>query len=622
MKIEIVRNLDATRLMADDAFRAAWAQLWDLCPWATTCQAHGFAAAWYSAYDERYEPVLVMGRDDAGKMVAVLPLAKAKRGGRVVVAGSNQAEYQACISSPEHGDTFMRAAMLSLQPLLTSAGITMRYVPALAPGAWLDDVSLQPRIITKWHRRPLMRFDDGKGVEASLKKAGNKNRLRQIRKLGNVALVQITDPAELERCLDWIIEAYDLRRLAISGIAPFRKDPCKRLFHLNLMRTPGLLHVTVLKVGDQIASAHLNAMGKRDCIPCLICHSASMGAHSPGKIHMLMLAQMLLKQGYEQLDLTPGGDAYKERFATAWDEVREVSVFPTVAARRRMELVLRGETVVRAGLTKAKVPPSKLLAAVHEVQSMGPMMTAQVVSRCASNWIASRDVIEVYRWVPASAVTLMECPAVRQDALQQLLDCDLSELGISRRQFVSEALRRIEFGNQLYSVFDGRRLLQCGWLAHRPDHEGLAQVMPGLTVPDNSVVLFDLFSTASAGRNGPAAFVGHLLRHAQRIVDNGPVMIVTPGHGRLAEAVRCLPGMQHERSIHQTCRLGRRLRAMAQHSANCVSTILEPRVAVAKLGDADEQPTPATPSPVTAKVRQQPGTRRATAPWVVQEHVL
>jgi len=34
MKIEIVRNLDAPRLMADDAFRAAWAQLWDLCPWA------------------------------------------------------------------------------------------------------------------------------------------------------------------------------------------------------------------------------------------------------------------------------------------------------------------------------------------------------------------------------------------------------------------------------------------------------------------------------------------------------------------------------------------------------------------------------------------------------------
>ncbi|HEV7299965.1 MAG TPA: GNAT family N-acetyltransferase [Tepidisphaeraceae bacterium] len=617
MKIEIVHNFDAHRLMADEAFRGAWAQLWDQCPWATTCQAHGFADAWYGAYREHYEPLLVLGRSDTGALLAVLPLGKAIRGGRVVVAGAHQAEYQSCVSAPEHGDTFMRLAMVALQPLLASSGLALRYMQPSSPTAWLDDASLQSRVTTKWHRRPLMRFDDGKEVEASLKKSGNKSRIRRMKKFGNVALVHITDPAEFERLLGTIIESYDLRRLAIDGVAPFQHDPCKRPFHLSLMRTPGLLHVTVLKVGDQVASAHLNAMGKRDGIVSLICHNAALGSHSPGKIHVLMLAQLLMKQGYGQLDLTPGGDAYKERFATAWDEVREVSIFPTSAARQRAAFMLRADGAIRSGLTKVGIQPAKAKAASREVRSMGPLKAAQAVTRWATDWSASRQVTNVYRWSPASLANPNEYPLARRDTLKQLLDCDLSELGISQRQFVSSALRRIESGNHLYSVIDGQRLLHCGWLAHGPDPEGLAEVMPGLTVPSTSVVLFDLYSTATSPRRGPASFIEHMLRHAVTIANGAPVIVVSPSRGRIAEAVCRVPGMILERSITQTCHTGRRSIMLAQHADNCLSTPIPSSVPAVEPSDAQEEPAPATPSLATSVVRQQGKRRTATAAEVV-----
>jgi hypothetical protein len=40
-----------------------------------------------------------------------------------------------------------------------------------------------------------------------------------------------------------------------------------------------------------------------------------------------MLGQRLKADGFRALDLTPGGDPWKDRFATAFDEVQELTVF-------------------------------------------------------------------------------------------------------------------------------------------------------------------------------------------------------------------------------------------------------------------------------------------------------
>jgi CelD/BcsL family acetyltransferase involved in cellulose biosynthesis len=172
-------------------------------------------------------------------------------------------------------------------------------------------------------------------------------------------LRRLTRPDELQPVLDRIIRWYDERRLAVNGSAPFHNDPLKKPFHLALMAPPGLMHVTTLTFGDHLASAHINVCGKCEVHVGVIAHDPELAKHSPGKLHLLLLSDLLRREGFEQLDLTPGGDAYKDRFVTGWDEVHELTVLPTPAARRDAVIRLGAKDAARTLLKACGVTTAR-----------------------------------------------------------------------------------------------------------------------------------------------------------------------------------------------------------------------------------------------------------------------
>ena len=66
---------------------------------------------------------------------------------------------------------------------------------------------------------------------------------------------------------------------------------------------------------------------------CLIAHNPAWERFSPGKLHIRFLAKLLAEEGYERIDLTPGGEEYKERFANDADTVYTLAVFPSLIER-------------------------------------------------------------------------------------------------------------------------------------------------------------------------------------------------------------------------------------------------------------------------------------------------
>ena len=330
--LQFVRGGDAAALFIDGKFLAGWEDLHRACPWATAYQSPRFAVAWYRAYAKLYEPLLIY-RGEFGVLRGLMALAVRREGRRVVVAGSHQAEYQAWLSRPGDQGDFERLAIDVVRRAFPEMTLKWKYLP---PGIPLD-VAQSPELsgLTRVgrHHRPIMCFGDGKESEASLKKPGNKSRLRQLAKLGKVEFRHVEEPARFPALLDECIKHYDARFTALHGSAPFANDPAKREFHLAMMRSPGLMHVTTLRVGGRLASAHLNLVSGRLVHLNLIAHDSSFDPYSPGKLHMLLLARLLHQQGFARLDLTPGGDAYKERFANARDEVGEWALYPTVARR-------------------------------------------------------------------------------------------------------------------------------------------------------------------------------------------------------------------------------------------------------------------------------------------------
>ncbi len=564
MEIRLLKDSSAQQFMADTTRREEWRALAMNCAWANSCQSHAFVGAWYGAYATRYQPLLVVGTEKAsGQLRGVIALAVSRKTGKVVAAGAQQAEYQTWISSVEDADAFMIAAVRLLRPMLGRNGLRLRYIPPEAPSAWQADPTVAGVILRQTHRRPLMAFGDGVKVEQSLKKSGNKSRIRRLKNVGELELAHLTTRDELEKHLDSIIDHYDLRRMALNGIAPFHEDPFKRQFHLAMMDVPGTLHATALTIDGRMVSAHFSAVSRSDVSLGLLTHDAAVGRLSPGKVHMLLLAQRLCKEGMSRIDLTPGGDAYKERFATDWDEVNEVTIFPSAfAARmgRAKQAVAQRLIAIAAkrGISTSQV--KSVLAGMSETPK------SELVKRgviAASRWIYSNRECRVYACDASKLNSFVDAPDIREGQIADVLKItDAKMLKRSRQAFVSESLHRVELGHRFYSKLDEEgRLVATGWVAVDPDAESLVLIAPALKSAEKAAVLYDvrLWQTARDGKDESRldAFVGGILNDTVARDGDRLIMVAAFAGTMLDEIVRTNGAFEHEYFVQYSSRFGR-----------------------------------------------------------------
>ena len=154
----------------------------------------------------------------------------------------------------------------------------------------------------------------------------HRKRLNKLARLGDLRFERLTSAEELAAVIDEIAVLYDLRQGGLGGDLPFVSDPTKSAFHLALMATPQLLHATVLRLGSHVLSAQLGLTGRGWLHFGVLAYSPLYGEHSPGVMHVRLLGQLAAREGFQAIDLTPGG-AWKDRFATSHDTVSRLTVF-------------------------------------------------------------------------------------------------------------------------------------------------------------------------------------------------------------------------------------------------------------------------------------------------------
>lgn len=553
MTLDVIQGRDTDSLLAQEAFRAEWAALMAACPWSTTFQGPSFICAWYRTYRERFEPLLVLTRARDGRLAGMLALAVSKAGKGLVVAGTHHAEYHAWICRPEHGDSFPLAVMRKLHRRIPSAGLRFRYLPPGAPTAWANAPDARRRCLLKPHSRPLLRLGDGEEVRKSLAKSGNKSRLRRLQRIGPVECRRITDPVELEANFDEIIGFYDTRRLAVNGSAPFRNDPLKRPFHLEMMKEPGLLDVTLLKVADQIASIQLNIIGnRRELHLGLIAHNPFLARCSPGKLHILLLAKMLIEEGIEQVDLTAGGDIYKERFANAWDQVHALTVFPAHHARQKAAFVDAMADAAKKILTHYDITPAQAMSLAIKLKRLRPAYFPELVRDGSRALRPFRRELRVYQIDASKPVHLNGHGSLRRNALDDLLAYQPIDIAPSRHEFMRTALARIEEDQHVYTRVQNGRLQHCGWLAERPTEELAAKVLPGFALPADSALVLDFETFTDARRRGLGELsIKTMLRDAALARQIKQVFIAVPADCAPARNLVEKLGFTYERSVFQ-----------------------------------------------------------------------
>jgi CelD/BcsL family acetyltransferase involved in cellulose biosynthesis len=357
MPLKTARSVEAAKLLRDQNFRWQWLRLYEECPWATAAQSPAFVCSWYEAYQEEYSPFLVCQLSASNELVGFLPVAVGLNG-QAVLPGAHQAEYKGWLALPCNGTAFFAESLRVLSRETKIRTLVFRY---LSPGAPVDGVrvaSLPWVCEVETHRRPVVPLGNAAGVAEYLREKTNKtlkNSLNRLKRSGELRLQQIRETQELVPIFDQLIDWYEHRQTMAHGKRPFHDDRNKKIWHLYLLRE-GVLHVTLLKAGPEVVSAVFGLSDGKTYTLMMSMFSPEYARYSPVALHHLMLVERLSAEGYSVLDLTPGPDPFKARFAGAYDDVRALSIYfrqsEWVKAKfRHQSMVIARGTLSALGIT-------------------------------------------------------------------------------------------------------------------------------------------------------------------------------------------------------------------------------------------------------------------------------
>lgn len=474
MRIHLLEGTAAEEVLRDGAFAPQWNDLHARCPWATSFQSEEFARVWYRVYAPAYAPLFVVGRDDAGVLSGLLALARSRTDGSLCAAGSYHAEYQCWLAAPGDTETFGSSALALVQQRHPRSALALKYLPPDTPLDWVGSPESRLRGLSHTaHSRPLLTVGDGRDATAWLARKKHRDRLRRLARGEELVFQELHDADALEAIIDSFLDLYDFRQGAVNGAPPSRRDPHHRAFYLELMRVPGLLHVTVQRRGDALISAHINVRNGAEIALGLLAQSPWDAEHSPGVFHIQRLARMAAAQGYRALDLTPGADAYKDRFATDRDTVAVLTLRPA----RRSAIDVSASSVRRAArlaLERGGVNPERVRSLGAHARSAAAAMRsasgARTIVRAAVGALGNSPldayVIDVRQLKDGGS-------GLQIDSLASLLAYRPGGLDWHpRSRFLSTALTRFGSGQHVATCMQGAALRFSAWIARASDVDG------------------------------------------------------------------------------------------------------------------------------------------------------
>jgi hypothetical protein len=461
-------------LSTDSGFQQSWDLLFDSCPWATVFQGRSFITAWYKAYCNDFCPVLVK-LTEQGQLKGVLAMAimnmaannmaDTTKGGRITTAGHYDGLYQTWLATPANSDAFISKALTAIMKQFPAYTITLRFIPPGTPMAWLkNDKKWQQYGIVQSHTRPLIHLKGADEEKKFHRKKHFKHKLNRLKRAGEVEFETITDLQRFKTALDEVAVMYDFRQSALFNKRPFKEDPVKKDFLLELF-SQELLHVTVLKVNGAIIAAII-AVRYKDWVYLagVNCHSTVHARwYSPGILQFIMLSKQLVDEGFNYFDLTPGYDSYKEELANEHDEVHElvISSKPAFRFKRRLRKWVHGRLVAwgKRPMTVELAMKHYSYLAKHRTPAS---LIKQLFKRFQKKEKLQRFWVQSYSLLPAGRIALNKNNI---SDLQQYSTAKRSAL--TKWEFLGDAVYRLERGQHCYTWVENGCLMGCAWFIYQ-----------------------------------------------------------------------------------------------------------------------------------------------------------
>ncbi|MGI8470495.1 MAG: GNAT family N-acetyltransferase [Pyrinomonadaceae bacterium] len=488
------------------------------------------------------------------ELVGLLALAVETNTKRLVVAGDSLCEYGTWLAADnDSGNQFIVAALDALEKKFPNAALRFLYLAAGTPLDWLDENKRWfDKCDLKKESRPLLRFDDDAELQASLKKKHSRSRLNQIKKRGAIELERVTDLNRFEAIFDTVKNFGDLRLSAVHRVAP-DDDVHKKKFYLELFKA-NLLFVTLLKIGEEIASAHFDLQNRDSFMLGLTALSPFFAKYSPRKFHITLLCLELLKQNVHLFDLTPGGN-YKDRHANGADEVHVLTIYFSKPAHRQSAAKRQTRAIARKVLSAAKIDRETIAERIYEARHKLKFLTAKTVIKKLNARIGGAKKIpremRIYAFDVEKISGIPNPNLMNRNRIEDLLKYEPTESWhLSASAFHRLATERLSEGIHIYTKVEAGKLAHYGWMIERQEKSFISEVNQHFTMPPDSAVLFDFFTHPQArGRGFYQAALRQILHDASRIPNTRQIYIAVAADNAASRHVIEKVGFEYKCSL-------------------------------------------------------------------------
>ena len=514
LPIELISGKAAHITLIDEQFLSRWSILFDKCKHATVFQHPSFVCTWYKTYHQHWHPVIIKSCNAEGNLTALWLLAYNPETRALVHAGAHQAEYHVWLALAGEDITFVTKAWTILKDHFDFTELHFKYLPSNLLSNILKSIpGIGNCLIVKKFERPLLNIDEN--VVKSVLSRQNRKRINQLKKIGNLEFRRITDPEEFEQVFNELISFHDFRMGAVNNILPFQKDQLKCQFYTSLLYAKkGAFFAGVSYLNNRPIAAELALICNETIHLNLGMHSPFLSMHSPGKIHIIQMCVYLIKENINLLDLTPGGDFWKEKFATIHDEVAHAVVYNSGFKKKQIEL---GNTIYENGkvlLTKIGIEPGKLKTSFLKMNKNFRTI-AEIIK--ARKWSYFNRELRMYQCKKSDLLVMTNETYIRVNcnSIDDLLSYKPDLTSLTCGEFLSNANALIEKGAISYSICLNNCLAVCSWMLTNQTALDTTEVEQPISLPKGSAVFFNLYSHQELSNPDiNKALIGHMLKEA------------------------------------------------------------------------------------------------------------
>ncbi len=318
MNLKILRRDESLAIIKDDSFIAEWKSLAKASKEFTLIQEPDLVVSWYQAYQDQYDPLMVVATGDYENIVGILPLAISLDDGGLSHAGHGQAEYNGWIVKQEIEEDFLVQSLILLKQECNLSKWDWGWLPPHANTDWLQSEKLtaQGIYVNLGHcELPVYDLSDTDRIAKIKKSKSTKSKINRLKRVGDLKIERITDSARAKEVFGDLKKISNFRNLAVYDNMPFvGENSNKENWHLDHLDGSGGVHFTVLWQGDEFLACNFGFCSDDTVIIGLFTYNPVQGAHSPGNVFLIELIDFITNEGFKTLDLSPGGDPYKERF--------------------------------------------------------------------------------------------------------------------------------------------------------------------------------------------------------------------------------------------------------------------------------------------------------------------